>query len=421
MRSQQAAGRAPMPQTLLLACSLLGAALAPCAAVPAPLAPQQQLSPLPLPPHPRLLALPADMGRLRRSSSAEAKQAQAKLQAHGELLMQHGGQALEGASLDLVYTMGVLHRLNGSVTSRWSNFAIKNLVHVCSSPDICHACCSDKGCNCTAAEANGGRNAAPRQVSLCTGNLGQALGIAYDWFYHAMSEAERFTIRCAITTQVLNLYSQGLSAGFVGSIWWRTSGNFNGCINGGAFIASLAVLDEDGFATPDRVPGSTIAQFARDTIQLSLISMQRLQGGVTIFREGYDYGSFGFGSYITAVRAAETTFGADSAIAKLLAPQHTELHRNRLYNIGASGEVYNWADSSACGGSNGSGCYYGFNTNEWQAMAMARRFADPALAFVARRRALDPRSPCEPGAGGAEKGHLKYDCALAVRPFSSCA
>ena len=103
------------------------------------------------------------MGRLRRSSSPEAKQAQAKLQAHGELLMQHGGQALEGASLDLVYTMGVLHRLNGSTASRWSDFAIKNLVHVCSSPDICHACCSDKGCNCTAAEANGGRNACKRE------------------------------------------------------------------------------------------------------------------------------------------------------------------------------------------------------------------------------------------------------------------
>ena len=30
------------------------------------------------------------------------------------------------------------------------------------------------------------------------------------------------------------------------------------------------------------------------------------------------------------------------------------------------------------------------------------------------QRALDPRSPCEPGAGGSEKGHLKFDCALAV-------
>ena len=41
--------------------------------------------------------------------------------------------------------------------------------------------------------------------------------------------------------------------------------------------------------------------------------------------------------------------------------------------------------------------------------------------YVARQRALDPRSPCEPGAGmdlhdskAAEKGHLKFDCALAV-------
>ena len=54
-------------------------------------------------------------------------------------------------------------------------------------------------------------------------------------------------------------------------------------------------------------------------------------------------------------------------------------------------------------------------------MAIARRFGDGALAYVARQRALDPRSPCEPGAGmdlhdskAAEKGHLKFDCALAV-------
>ena len=41
------------------------------------------------------------------------------------------------------------------------------------------------------------------------------------------------------------------------------------------------------------------------------------------------------------------------------------------------------------------GCFYGANTNEWQAMAMARRGNDKALAYVARQRALDPLSPCE--------------------------
>ena len=41
------------------------------------------------------------------------------------------------------------------------------------------------------------------------------------------------------------------------------------------------------------------------------------------------------------------------------------------------------------------GCFYGANTNEWQAMAMARRGNDKALAYAARQRALDPLSPCE--------------------------
>jgi hypothetical protein len=341
----------------------------------------------------------------------------AKLRAHGDLLMapREGGRALEGASLDMVYSLGVLHRLNGSARTAYSDFAVANLMHVCASPDICKACCDEKGCNCTAAEANGGNNAAARHASLCTGSLGQSLGIAYDWFYHAMAPPQRAVLRQAIVTQVLNVFAEGLSAGFVGSVWWHTGGNFNGCIDGGAFIAALAVLDEPGDATPEHVPGSTIAQFARDALQLAVTGMLRLEGGVSIFREGYDYGSFGFGSYLQAVRAAETALGPNSSIARALAPTHPELKRNRLYNIGSSGLQYNWADSSACGDADGTGCYFGANTNEWQAMAMARRNADKALAYVARRRALDPRSPCEPEDGAhGEKGHLKFDCALAV-------
>lgn len=373
--------------------------------------------PLKLPPHPRLLASREDIDRLKAFTSSDGAAAQAKLLAHGELLMdpRQGGQALDGASLDLIYTLGVLHRLNGSAHTIFSDFLRANLMRVCSSPDICKACCSEKGCNCTVLEDAGGNNAGARYPSLCTGQLGQALGIAYDWLYDAMSDHERSVLRQAIVTQVLNVHAEGLTAGFVGSIWWHAADNFNGCINGGAFVAALAVADEPGDATPTHVPGSTIAQFARDVIQLSVEGLLRLQGGVTIFREGYEYGSFGFGSYLQAARAAETAFGSDSALARALAPTDAELRRNRIYNIGPTGQVFNWADSSACGDAVGSGCYFGTNTNEWQAMALARRFNDSALAYIARQRALDPRSPCEPGTGsGGEKGHLKFDCALAV-------
>ena len=130
-------------------------------------------------------------------TSSDAAAAQAKLRAHGELLITptHGGQALDGASLDLVYTLGVLHRLNGSTHTVWSDFLRANLMKVCGSPDICKACCSEKGCNCTSVEVSGGNNAGPRHPSLCTGSLGQALGIAYDWLYDAMSDHERGVVR----------------------------------------------------------------------------------------------------------------------------------------------------------------------------------------------------------------------------------
>ena len=83
----------------------------------------------------------------------------------------------------------------------------------------------------------------------------------------------------------------------------------------------------------------TISQFAKDVIQLSVTGLLRLQGGITIFNEGYDYGSFGFGSYLQAVRSAETALGAQSSVAQALAPNHPELRRNRLYNVGATGQV----------------------------------------------------------------------------------
>jgi hypothetical protein len=187
---------------LLLTTAVLHAA----SAVPAATVPAGAASPIgALPPHPRLLALPADFDRLRAAGkSLELGRAKAKLQAHGELPMtpHKCGQALEGASLDLVYTLGVLHRLNGSMHSKYSDFAVENLIGVVTkSADICKACCSPKGCNCTVLEASGGNNAGPRSASLCTGSLGQALGVAYDWFYHAMTPAQRQVMRHAIVTQ----------------------------------------------------------------------------------------------------------------------------------------------------------------------------------------------------------------------------
>jgi len=373
----------------------------------------------PLPPHPRLLALPADIARLNKAigSSAEAAAAFAKLALHGECIIS-GNRSCHNSnsatSLDLVYSLGLLHRLDGNITTKWSEFALKYFDHELQSADIARAC----GGNCSVLEAKGGDNSRPRQMGLKSGILAQQLGIAYDWFHHAMSAAQKKKMKDVIVTQILNLYAEGLSAAFVGEIWWRTSGNFNGCINGGAFIAALAVMDEPGPAAGGAgIPGSTTKQFAHDVIQLSLESMLRLQGGITIFKEGYDYGSFGFGNYLAAVRAAETAFGQDSTIAKMLAPKHEELARNRLYNIGPTGQLFSWADSATCSQNPVLGCYSGANTNEWQSMAMARRNKDKAMAYVARQRALDPLSPCE--TQDPQSGHLKYDCAMALLEWTN--
>jgi hypothetical protein len=51
-------------------------------------------------------------------------------------------------------------------------------------------------------------------------------------------------------------HEHAMQAAFVGSVWWHTGGNFNGCIDSGAFMAALAVMDEHGDATPSHVPGS---------------------------------------------------------------------------------------------------------------------------------------------------------------------
>ena len=56
--------------------------------------------------------------------------------------------------------------------------------------------------------------------------------------------------------------------------------------------------------------------------------------------------------------AAETALGSSSELAMALAPRHEELRRNRLHNIGPTGLVFNWADSSACGDASGTGCHF---------------------------------------------------------------
>jgi len=142
------------------------------------------------------------------------------------------------------------------------------------SADICSSCdgnCSalESGCQNVSDHSKCAQNNAPRHPDpLCLGGAGEALGIGSDWLHEPLSAEQRVAVSHMISSQILNVYAQGLSLSFTSSYWFRSQDNFNSVCNGGVALAALAVLDEGNGQTY----GDT-TKFARDALQAALLAL----------------------------------------------------------------------------------------------------------------------------------------------------
>jgi hypothetical protein len=336
-----------------------------------------------LPPHPRLIWTEDDVATLLGQLATDA--AAARLYA---VLVEHGtglanGSVPSGGLWDASYSFGVLHRVEcaqrgfprGACTTTWATAGIRALLGLAAAADPCGDC---KG-NCSAMGFF-----TQRDMGLCSASNAEGLAVGFDWLYNAMSDDERRTVAVAITNQVLDVYSQGMSAAFVHSYWTMSLDNFNTAINSGAILAALAVADADG------TPNTTA--FASDTFSLAVISLQRSTANVFAadggHPEGPTYTTFAYSHLQPAVDALRTAVNTTAGIA--LPPAGG---RQMLDVAGPSNLYFNYADTAGCtsptaGCGLADGYEYGYALG-W----FARRSGDAALGYVAVARAALLTSP----------------------------
>lgn len=351
-----------------------------------------QLPPLGVHPHPRLIITDGDVARVQGLVATDpvARRFLQRLEDHAEAVYLHRPPTGEAALRDGMYTLALLFRVSGNVS--YAKAGIAMLLSATRSPDYCQGC----GGDCTKLEPQGGQNAAARSISLCFGVLGEAVALGYDQFYHTFETPEDLdAVRRFISTQILSVYSQGLSRAFTAMYWWRARDNFNSVINSGALLSALAVLDEGNYTYGDT------RRFAMDTLQVALLALPR--GARSIgddggYPEGPGYGDFAISHHLQAVRGLESalgsSYGLDVRGLKHVAGYYLDIGSS---GFSPSGLPFNWADGGTGAGS-------------WLSASLARRYNrdEPGIVFAARNFSLGINATqC-----GNGKGHAEPGCAM---------
>jgi len=170
---------------------------------------------------------------------------------------------------------------------------------------------------------------------LDTGEMAAAFGIAYDWFYHELTNAQRKAIRDAIITH-------GLKPGITAyrstehKRWWTVSEhNWNQVCNGGLLTAALAIGDEQ-------------PQIAREVVWHAAtklpLAMQTFSpdGG---WYEGPGYWGYAMRYNVLALACLESALGKDFGLSKIKG--FDKAGDFFVQMRGTSGLSFNYADAGA--------------------------------------------------------------------------
>jgi hypothetical protein len=170
---------------------------------------------------------------------------------------------------------------------------------------------------------------------LATAEMTAAVGIGYDWLYHAMSPPQRDAVRQGL---VRNGLRAGLKAYKDDDGWTRVQHNWNLVCNGGMIVGALAVLDEEP-QTAQALLGE-----ARRSIRDGLAAFAP-DGG---WEEGPSYWTYATRYTALALASLQTALGTDWSLRK--APGLGAIGLFRIYAAGPTDLAFNFGDSSAAVG-----------------------------------------------------------------------
>lgn len=326
------------------------------------------------PGHPRLLALPADIERVRRMireyeqprlwHAALVKKAE-KLLSQPALQYQLIGPRLLQVSRDAcdrIYTLGLLYRLDGD--KRFADHGVKELLAICNFPDW-HP-----------------------DHFLDTAEMTHAAAIGYDWCYDRLTADQRKTVRQAIIDKGLRPAVDAYRGGKYA--WWtRCNHNWNQVCNGGSIIGALAIADED----------PQLAAFILDSALKSLPLAMNEYGPDGGWAEGPGYWSYAtrYTAYLLA--AMDTALGSDHGLSRT--PGFDQAGDFRFYAVGPTNRTFNYADAHDAAGAPA------------EMFWLARRFDKPLYAWHERqcKNSGDPLNLLwfDPRGDGPRKADLPLD------------
>ena len=300
--------------------------------------------------HPRLIALDADLERVRGlvQTNAVAKEYFAALKARaakmlGEPLLTYelvGPRLLHISrrALDRIYTLALVHRLEPD--ERLADRAVRELLNVCAFKDW-H----------------------PPHF-LDTAEMAHAAAIGYDWLYGRLGPEQRKAVREAIVRKGL-LEAKKV---YEGKGWWaKSTHNWNQVCNGGIAIGALAVADEE----PELAERTL--EHARRSIVLALRSYEP-EGG---WNEGPGYWNYATSYTVAYLAALQSALGTDLGLLEEV-PAFARAGDFRVYFCGPAGRTFNYADAGS-----GSG-------RAAEMFWLARRFDRPIFAWHERSCAGRP-------------------------------
>jgi hypothetical protein len=326
------------------------------------------------PGHPRLVALAADIDRVRRMvkdheqpriwHEAMTKKAE-KLLTEPTLEYKLIGPRLLDVSrsaCDRIYTLGLLYRLDGD--KRYADRGIRELLAICAFQDW-HP-----------------------DHFLDTAEMTHAAGIGYDWFYDRMTADQRKIVRQAIIAKGLNPAVEAYNGANYG--WWvKCHHNWNQVCNGGISIGALAIADED----------PQLAAFILNSALHSLPLVMKEYAPDGGWAEGPGYWSYATRYTAYFLAAMDSALGNDHGISKTAG--FDKAGDFRLYSVGPTNRTFNYADADDAAESTA------------EMFWLARRFDKPVYAWHERQRKYDGDSLdllwFDPRGGSPDKAGLPLD------------
>ncbi len=178
---------------------------------------------------------------------------------------------------------------------------------------------------------------------LDVGEMTNAFGLGYDWFYSFLNVDQRQIVRSAIIEKGLSralLAYQKISK--QGEGWWpEVSHNWNQVCNGGIGVGALAIADEE----------PALSEYIlREVIRLLPIAMKEF-GPDGAWNEGPGYWGYAVRYNVAVLSALESSLGTDFGLSKIDGFSKTTLFP--LYLTGPFNKSFNYADGGdgATGGS----------------------------------------------------------------------